>query len=166
MMAYLIDTSVFIQAKKLYYGFDFCPAFWDWLVEKNAAGVVFSIEQVENEIAAGTDDLSTWSGARGSGFFLRPDENVVAAFRPLSEWATVNRAYDAAAVTTFMRVADSFLIAHALAHGHVVVTNEIVKNSRKTIQIPEACIGVGVTCMTLFQMLRKEGALFVLGKRK
>ena len=31
LMAYLLDTNVFIQAKNLYYGFDFCPAFWDWL---------------------------------------------------------------------------------------------------------------------------------------
>ncbi len=30
-MPYLLDTNVFIQAKNLHYGFDFCPAFWDWL---------------------------------------------------------------------------------------------------------------------------------------
>ena len=32
LMAYLLDANVFIQAKNLHYGFDFCPAFWDWLV--------------------------------------------------------------------------------------------------------------------------------------
>ena len=31
-MAYLLDANVFIAAKNLHYGFDFCPAFWDWLV--------------------------------------------------------------------------------------------------------------------------------------
>lgn len=31
MMAYLLDTNVFIQAKNLHYGFDFCPAFWEWI---------------------------------------------------------------------------------------------------------------------------------------
>ena len=30
-MAYLLDTNVFIQAKNLHYGFDFCPAFWEWI---------------------------------------------------------------------------------------------------------------------------------------
>ena len=29
-MAYLLDANVFIQAKNLHYGLDFCPAFWDW----------------------------------------------------------------------------------------------------------------------------------------
>lgn len=27
-MTYLLDSNVFIQAKNLHYGFDFCPAFW------------------------------------------------------------------------------------------------------------------------------------------
>ena len=30
-MAYLLDANVFIEAKRRHYGFDFCPAFWDWL---------------------------------------------------------------------------------------------------------------------------------------
>ena len=33
-MSYLLDANIFIQAKNLYYGFDFCPAFWEWLVKK------------------------------------------------------------------------------------------------------------------------------------
>ena len=37
-MAYLLDADVFIRAKNLHYGLDFCPAFWDWLVGQNAAG--------------------------------------------------------------------------------------------------------------------------------
>ncbi len=37
-MSYLLDSDVFIQAKNLHYGLDFCPAFWDWLIASNAAG--------------------------------------------------------------------------------------------------------------------------------
>mgnify|MGYP001403028963 CR=1 FL=1 len=33
-MSYLLDANVFMSAKNLHYGLDFCPAFWDWLVEK------------------------------------------------------------------------------------------------------------------------------------
>jgi hypothetical protein len=36
-MAYLLDANVFMQAKNLHYGMDFCPAFWDWLIASNAA---------------------------------------------------------------------------------------------------------------------------------
>ena len=35
-MAYLLDANVFIQAKNLHYGLDFCPAFWEWLIVHDA----------------------------------------------------------------------------------------------------------------------------------
>ena len=37
-MAYLLDADVFIRAKNLHYGLDFCPAFWDYLVAQAHAG--------------------------------------------------------------------------------------------------------------------------------
>ena len=57
-MKYVLDANVFIQAKNLHYGFDFCPAFWAWLEEQNAARKVASIEKVADELRAGEDDLS------------------------------------------------------------------------------------------------------------
>jgi len=64
-MAYLLDANVFIQAKNLHYGTDFCPAFWDWLIAKNASQEVFSIEKVGDELQAGGD------GSRGLGSAVR-----------------------------------------------------------------------------------------------
>ena len=58
---------MFIQAKNLHYGLDFCPAFWDWLVASNTAGLVFSTEKVDDEIEAGGDELSEWAAVRGAG---------------------------------------------------------------------------------------------------
>ena len=43
MTRYLLNANIFIQAKNLHYGFDFCPAFWDWIVIQNEAGKVASI---------------------------------------------------------------------------------------------------------------------------
>lgn len=63
-MAYLLDADVFIRAKNLHYGLDFCPAFWEWLIQSNADGTVFSIEKVGDEVQALTDELSEWAGAR------------------------------------------------------------------------------------------------------
>jgi hypothetical protein len=72
-MAYLLDANVFIQAKNLYYGLDFCPAFWDWLIAANKAQRVFSIEKIGDEIDAGGDALSAWAGKLDPSFFLKPD---------------------------------------------------------------------------------------------
>ena len=51
-MSHILDADVFIRAKNLHYGFDFCPAFWEWLDMKNAAGQLFSIEKVGDEVRA------------------------------------------------------------------------------------------------------------------
>ena len=84
---YLLDANVFIQAKNLYYSFDFCPAFWDWLDKANADGTVFSIERVQDEIVAGDDQLSEWVRQRPN-LFLKPDDSVVDSLRAVSTWAT------------------------------------------------------------------------------
>jgi hypothetical protein len=161
-MAYLLDANVFIQAKNLHYGLDFCPAFWEWLINGNAAGLVFSIEKVGDEIEAGGDDLSAWAAQRGPGFFLKPDAAIVPALGAVSTWAT-GQAYEPAAVNTFLQVADYYLVAYALAHKHTVVTHEIPSDSKKKIKIPNACIGIGLKFVTPYEMLRHERARFVLG---
>lgn len=145
-MSYLLDSDVFIQAKNLHYGLDFCPAFWDWLIAANQAGVVFSTEKVGDEILAGADELADWASSRDDGFFLKPDTAILPALATVSSWATSHH-YEPAAVNTFLQVADFYLVAHALAHGHTVVTHEVAAASTKKIKIPNACIGVGVKCV-------------------
>jgi len=85
---YLLDANVFIQGKNLHYGFDFCPAFWDWLVEQNQAGVVASIEKVSDELVGAGDELADWATARGRPFFLAPDDAVLPALGDGTELRT------------------------------------------------------------------------------
>lgn len=161
-MAYLLDANVFIQAKNLQYGFDFCPAFWDWLKQKNTIGTVFSIQPIGDELLAGDDELADWANEQGHRFFLAPDAAVLPTLPRVSTWAT-SQSYQPAAVSTFLQVADYWLVSVALAHGHIVVTHETAGNSQHRIKIPNACIGLGVQFMTPYQMLRHERAKFVLG---
>jgi Domain of unknown function (DUF4411) len=163
-VAYLLDADVFITAKNLHYGFDFCPAFWEWLIEQHKAGHVFSIEKVGGEILGLGDDLSTWAAARGDDFFLKPDPGVVPSLAAVSAWAN-NQQYEPAAINTFLRIADYYLVSQAHAGGHTVVTHEVPSPSTKKIKIPNACIGLGIKCVTPFEMLRTERARFVLGQQ-
>ncbi len=158
-MAYLLDTNVFLQAKNLHYGFDFCPAFWAWLKQANANGTVFSIEKVRDELV--DEDAAQWANGHGDGFFLKPDAKVAGALATVSRWVA-GQNYELAAISTFLQVADYYLVAHALAHDHDVITHEVPANSPKKIKIPNVCIGLGLKCMTPFEMLRKERARFVL----
>lgn len=163
-MAYLLDTNIFIEAKNRYYGFDFCPAFWEWLDVQNSAGNVFSIEQIGDELEAGEDELSQWAKERGSAFFLPADATILPALTTVSTWVTQQQ-YAPAAVNTFLQVADYYLVAHALAHGHTVVTHETPSDSQRKVKSPNPCIALGVRCVNPYQMLRSERARFVLDKR-
>lgn len=162
-MSYLLDANVFIQAKNLHYGFDFCPAFWDWLIENNRAGKVFSIEKVGDELEAGDDALTTWAVERSADFFLKPDTRTAGEFAKVSSWAT-SQNYEPAAVSTFLQIGDYYLVTHALAHGFTIITHEVPKNTTKQIKIPDACIGLKIKFMSPYEMLRREKARFVLGR--
>jgi hypothetical protein len=161
-MPYLLDANVFIQAKNLHYGLDFCPAFWDWLVIHNTAGQVFSIEKIGDELKAGADELANWAAGRDARFFLKPDTTMLPTLGQVSAWAIAQH-YEPAAVNTFLQIADYYLVAYALAHHYTVITHEIASSSSKKIKIPDACIGLTIKCMTPFEMLRVERARFVLG---
>jgi len=162
-MAYLLDANVFIEAKNRHYGMDFCPAFWEWLTDKNAAGRVFSIEKIGDELEAGTDDLAAWAKERGSAFFLKPDEKLLRSLATVAEWVR-RQSYRPAAVTAFLEDPDYYLVSYAHAHQHVVVTHEIPSDGVREVKIPNVAIGVTVKFVNTFEMLRQERARFVLGQ--
>jgi len=161
-MAYLLDANVLIAAKNLHYGFDFCPAFWDWLVREHQAGRVFSIEKVGGEIMAGQDDLAEWADGLPAGFFQSPDTATLPALGVIANWVNGQPNYSAAAKSTFLQIPDYYLVAQALAGNHVVVTHERPNNSVHVVKIPSVCLGVGLACVTPFEMLRRQRARFVL----
>jgi hypothetical protein len=78
-----------------------------------------------------------------------------------SAWAS-SQNYDQAAVNLFLQIADYYLVAHALAHNHFIVTHEKPETTRKRVKIPNACIALGIKCYSPFEMLSVERARFVL----
>lgn len=98
----------------------------------------------------------------GLSLFLKPDPKLLTALGTVSAWAA-GQSYEPAAVNTFLLVADYYLVAHALAYSYTVVTHEIASTSTKKIKIPDACIGLGIKCVTPYEMLRTARARFILG---
>jgi hypothetical protein len=160
-MAYLLDADVLIRAKNDHYGFDLCPGFWVWLERANKSSVVHSVEAVYNEIIVGGDDLAEWARSH-RGFFLPLSADEIAAVAAINRWANDSPQYEPAAKAEFAAAADSFLIAHALAGSHTVVTHERMTDARRRIPIPNAATANGVAVVDPFFMLRSERARFVL----
>ncbi|MFG1642645.1 DUF4411 family protein [Amycolatopsis sp. NPDC049252] len=160
---YLLDSNVFIEAKNSYYGFEFCPAFWDWIVKAGQSGLVWSVEKVRDELIDAQDDLSKWAQQLHANFFIKVSEKTVPNLAKVSTWATT-RGFDAAAVSDFLRKADYYLVAEALTYNFTVVTREKYDpNCKKRIKIPNACKELGVPCITSHELLRLEKPQFVLG---
>jgi hypothetical protein len=62
----------------------------------------------------------------------------------------------------FMKGADPFLIAYALAHSRTVVSHEVlVVGERRKVKIPAICAILNVPFMRTFKMLKTEKAPFI-----
>jgi hypothetical protein len=159
---YVVDSDVLIAAKNTYYAFDIVPAFWDWLTRAHAAGKVFVVEKVAEEILAGADELATWMRQRPASFRLTPVAADAPSMAKVARWAN-GAGYAQGAVATFLGAGDFFLVSQALTLNYAVITNEKPEpGSKKRIKIPDACNAVGVRWMNSFQLLKQENVRFVL----
>lgn len=160
-MPYLIDSNVFIQAKNLYYRFEFCQGFWDWLIQAHEANLVFSIDKVKEELKNGriNDPVRHWIDNSLLNDFFLPDIRDIQVMRSYAEimtWLANNTHYTPQAKTEFARsdIADAFLIAVAKTHGHIIVTHEKSQpESKKRVLIPDAANAFGIKTIMIYDLL-------------
>lgn len=160
---YLIDSNVFIQAKNFHYRFGFCQGFWQWLTEAHHAGLVFSINNVRQEINDGDKDdpVRLWADDLPESFFITDthDIAVMQAYRQVMQWNVSNNHYRQQAKDEFARYdkADAFLIAAAKAHGFTVVTHEASKpESKKRVLIPDAANQFDIKSIMIYDLLSQH----------
>ena len=110
---------------------------------------------------AGDDDpLKDWA-KQHKQHFIAPDSRVVTCYQQVMTWAKDN--YEPPTVSEFQRVADSWIVAHALTNGWVVVAHEkSAPRAKRRIKIPDACAALGVECLNPFMMLRHRGMSLAL----
>lgn len=137
---YVLDSNVFIEAHRRYYGFDLCPGFWQCLLHHGDAGRVVSIDRVKEELKAG-DALGEWAKGEGRRLFVSSAAPaVVEWYREMIRWVRGQSQYRAAALNEFADVADGWLVAYAKSEGLTVVTHESEASfSRKSVHIPNVC---------------------------
>ncbi len=160
-MAYLLDSDVFMQASNMHYQFAFCSAFWDWIDKEHGAGKVLSIDRVLKEISDGHfGELKPWAEARPTLFAKSADVPTSDCLTRLALWTSEN--YDVVGYEKFFTGADFVLVGYALAHNHIVVTQE-TKGGKSKVKIPDACDAMGVKCINTWDLLKKECPKFILG---
>jgi hypothetical protein len=161
---FLLDADVLIQAHRLYYGFDICPGFWDFLAA--SAERVSTIDKVREELLHGRadDPLRTWITAQPAGFSEATAEKETTRWAgDVFAWVQNHHQYTAAAKKEFSEAADGWLVAHAKAAGKVVVTREKAEPmAKRVVKLPDVCRQFEIECVDTFALLRELGARFVL----
>ena len=158
-MEYLFDTNIFVESKKNL-PMDVWTTFWAKMVELINSGTVHSIDKVKDEIDKGGDELTAWIHDNAPrGFFLRQDAAVITKLAETVEWANKNPIkFTPAAISDYVKVADSYLVATAAAKGMTLVTYEKSNPLRRNrVMIPDACNGIGARCCDLNTVLRELG---------
>lgn len=158
-MEYLFDTNIFVESKKNL-PMDIWPTFWTKMVMLINSGNIYSIDKVKEEIDKGGDELTDWIHKHAPhGFFLKQDSSVMEKMAETIDWAQNNPVgFSQSAISDYVNVADSYLVATAAAKKMVLVTYEKSNPQRRNrVMIPDACIAIGVRSCDLNTALRELG---------
>jgi len=157
---YWIDSGVLISAKNGLYSPSLVPQFWDFIEEKLGDGTIRMPKMCFDEITEGNDELAKWCKARkGVGHFcVRANKEVQERYATIADHVCAKHKPHVAA--EFLKGADGWVIAHAMATTGYVVTEELRNQYKSKIKIPVLAKTLRVQWKTTPQMCTELGARF------
>jgi len=152
-MPFLIDASTFIVLKNRDFPVQGSQDFWQWLEQRCLDGSVRIPEEVKREIVKGDDDLSVWMRRLAGDSIIAPRTGAPFLSRVLDAYANP---MPTQALGVLQSKADPYIIAHAMALGGTVVTDEksavAIENPAKK-KIPDICMALGVPCSHITRLI-------------
>ncbi len=152
---YSLDTNVLMDWQARFYPLDVFASLNQRIEGLIANGDCRAVDIVAEEIrAVGTPDLKTWTKAHSVLFVpLAPEVQV--------EGATIEAKYpDLMDLKGGHQSADAYVIALAKLSGGVVVSQETSASEKrspiKDHYIPDVCRDLGVPCINLLGLMRRE----------
>jgi hypothetical protein len=157
---YVLDTSIFIQAHRVYYALDIAPAFWNFLKTSADENALLSIDRVFDEILKGKDELTNWASKEFSTAFAdsKKDPNILQKYANIMQWANNQTQYTQNAKDEFARAenADAWVIAYSLTYDFTIVTQEVLdENIKRKIPIPNVSKAFNIRYINTFTLLRE-----------
>jgi predicted nucleic acid-binding protein len=155
---YVLDANAFIQAKRKFYGLDFCPGYWATLIWHQQQGRLCSIDKVQDEILRGADDRAAWVEQQfgAAAFADTPTPEVAAVYSQMLTWVMAQQHFHESARLEFQQVADGWLAAYAKVSGCILVTLEEYDPLRRNkVPLVNVCRAFDVETITPFDLLRR-----------
>jgi len=154
-LKYSIDTSAFLDGWVRYYPPDTFPGLWLRIEELIEEGHLRATEEVLHELEKKHDDVYAWAKERKDALSVPIDDRIQPAVSAILE--DFEKLLD---TRKNRSAADPFVIALAQIEGCTVVTGEGTTGSLNRPNIPDVCSGLGVPCISLLQLIRREGWTF------
>lgn len=148
--SYCVDTSSLIAAWDERYPLENFPLFWEKLEALGASGRAFVPEAVVDETDKRSKELNKWLKDRAHSIVKYEVEIQQEAKAILGQYPLLVKHIKS------RFAADPFVIATAKAKGLVVVTEETPSNSASRPKIPDVCRELGIECVTLIALIRRE----------
>jgi hypothetical protein len=154
---YCIDTNIIVNlARRM--PRDVYPGPWDAVEDLIATGRAFMPQDVYIELGRSADECAPWAHDL-DGFVQMPTAAEIALVARIS-------ASHAGWVSERKNAADPFVIAHGIAFGRVVVTDERRRGpgvAAHNLGIPNVADAYGVQCLSFVDLARREGWRFTSG---
>lgn len=158
MPSYSIDASAILDAWVRHYPIDTFPSFWERFADLGRENIAIASELIGRELGKKDDGCLDWFHNNGlQDFFVDIDDNVQEHVVVMMQNPSHQRLVDD---RKGMSGADPFVIGLAQAQNLVVVTGEKPTNSTKRPKIPDVCRDLGITCISVLELMRKEGWQF------
>jgi len=136
------------------YPIEVFPSFWVKMTELIGTGRAGCISVVKDDLEKKNDDLTKWA-SQTDGLFHELSAEVQLAASAILADAKHQKLVDSVKGRSG---SDPFVIALAKVHGACVVSQEGF--ARKKIKIPDVCSDMGIECINLLGMMRREGWTF------
>lgn len=147
---YVIDTCSLTKMRHTYPN-DVFPTAWDKLTELSQSGTLISAEDVLEELSAFDDEVLHWA------------ENQIDFFHPLDSDVQKIASGVLANHPGLLDLkknkssGDPFIVATAMYKKCILVTEEKPSNSPTRPKIPNVCKDIGIECINIVDMFRREG---------
>ena len=156
---YSVDTSALMDWQARFYPTDVFPGLKKQIEKLIKDRRFQAVALVKDEInSVGTPGMKSWAASQ-SGLFVPVDTEIQAVAKDIQ-----SQYPDLVDVKNLHEQADPYVIALAKQQNWTVVSQETSvdekRNPRKQHYIPDVCRDLGIPCINLLGLMRKEGWTF------